>query len=374
LNRTTITFLLSLFQLISVSSARQLAAKKPQNGGRTQEIIRKLRTIENGISLGTDARIIPYASLEDWFEPYGGFILDHGAFWNRADRMGYLFKFETLRDYSLKLRYAASTLSNEQTQVGFQLKLKFDRDADFYGIGNDTTEDEREPATYGSFFMGWEVTHAIGKHLALRWTPGFWTFKSGLIAGGEFERASAANYISSRFVLSDSQTRFYWNTPVGSTWNGYVEVGIPVSSDVASYFRFNIQTHTQMPIVGKLQFHVLTRHEYVASPDRSQVPYFALPEVGSKSDLRGYAKERFRNYGLSLINLELPYPVIRDMAEVFLFGDFAQTTNDFSDIFDEKLHYDFGIAARLIHPLIPTAGFAIGPEGWQLFSSIAFTK
>lgn len=374
MNRTTVTLLLGLAQLGIISPLKLLAQKEQENSGHTQELIRKLKTIENGIPLGRDAYIIPYASLEDWFEPYVGFILDHGAFWNHADRMGYLFRFETWRDYSLKLRYAASTLSNEQTQVGFQLKLKLDRDPYFYGIGNNTKKEDRHAATYGSFFIGWEITHALGNRLTLRWTPGFWTLKSGLLAGGEFEKASAANYISSRFVLSDSQTRFYWNTPVGSTWSSYVEVGIPVSSEAASYFRFNFQTHTQMPIIGKLRFHVLTRHEYLTSPDRSMVPYFALPEVGSKSELRGYAKERFRNYALSLINLELSFPVINDVAEVFSFGDFAQTTNDFSDLFDEKLHYDFGLAARLIHPLTPTAGFARGSEGWQLFSSIAFSK
>ncbi len=337
---------------------------------KTNKYIDKFAIVLNGFSLGTGTRIFPYASLSDWFDPYGGLKLGHPSFLNSVDKMYHHVKFEGIRDYSWKFRYLANSLSSENTKFSFLFKRKTDLDPFFYGIGNSTSKSQRISVKYASFFFGAEIKRNISDHLVLRWSPGFWKFRSGLVEGGEFEKASNAQYLSSRFTLSDPKSTDYWKATL-EQWSAFVEIAFPINTSAATYARFNLQTLTQFPLFKKIKLGLGSRVEWLVSPNRELVPYFAILEVGSKSGLRGFSKERFRNYALTVLNIELSSPLMNHF-DGFLFSDIAQTALNPTKLPGKKVHADFGFGFRISnfkHPL--EFGLATSTEGLKLFATIA---
>lgn len=183
---------LSLMCMEGFAGEDEKSDGKPKRG-----FIKKAKVVLNGFTLGKDTRLFPYLSLDDWFDPFAGLKLEQGAFWNPRDKMFHHFKFENLDEFSWKFRYQASSLSSNKVKFSFLFKTKFNDDDFFYGIGNATTKSGRVLTTYKSAFWGSEFSITLSKNLVLRWSPGFWKFRSGLLGSGEFERASDAQYVSS---------------------------------------------------------------------------------------------------------------------------------------------------------------------------------
>ncbi|MCG8605058.1 hypothetical protein MJD09_08680 [bacterium] len=345
---------------------KEEAKKSPKS--QTQ-LVRLIEMLE-GIAIGKESRLFPYASLEDWFDPYGGLKLKHPAPWSRTDRIVQLFKFETFRDYSWKFRYIAPSLSGKNVLVGLLFKLKYDRDAFFYGVGNDTKKIDRVEATYGSVLVAAEFKSVLAEKLVLSWSPGFWSFQSGLMAGGEFEEPANAQFVTSRLAVRGVSKLDYQSHQVTRQLSAYVEFGIPLNEAPAFYTRLNLESQTRIPLLGRLKFGLGTRIEYLLSTDRANVPYFALSETGSRSGLRGYSKERFRNFALAVTNLELSHPLSRQF-ELFLLSDLAIAGSDPVGLIDNKLHRSLGAGLRFINKNNPiSAGIAKGLEGWKAFSTI----
>ncbi len=343
-----------------------------QSGSETSEqsMVTKLKLLLRGLAIGNDARILPYASLEDWFDPYGGLKLGHDSIFNSEDKMLHHFKFETVRDFSWKYRYLANSISSPGTKFSFLFKLKFDRDAFFYGIGNNSVKKDREPATYSSVFLGVEMQELFDKFV-YRWSPGVWQFNSGLAAGGEFEQASSVRYLSSRFTLASRNAMDYWNASWDNFWTTYVEFGLPTRTSTAIYARLNFQTVTRFPVFQRTKLGVGTRLEFLLSPNKDNVPYFAMPEVGSRSGLRGFSKERFRDYAVFALNLEYSYILSRDV-ESFLLLDMAKTSSNLNFLPLKNIHANFGVGLRYKNDNKPiSVGVTQGNEGWKLFSTIA---
>ena len=69
------------------------------------KIVELIKIYLNGFTIGKNARLFPYASLEDWFDPYIGTKLEHGNFWNREDRIFHHIKTENFTEFSWKFRY-----------------------------------------------------------------------------------------------------------------------------------------------------------------------------------------------------------------------------------------------------------------------------
>jgi hypothetical protein len=356
---------------LTVLSFRAYPKEHAKNSPKSNNRLARLTEMLEGIPIGAHSRLFPYASLEDWFDPYGGMKLEHPAPWSRSDRIVQLFRFETFRDYSWKFRYLAPSLSGNSVLVGFLFKLKYDRDAFFYGVGNDTDKIDRAEATYGSVLVGTEFKSVLWEKLVLSWSPGFWSFQSGLKAGGEFEEPANAQFVTSRLALRDVTKLDYGSRQVARQLSAYVEIGVPLNEAPAFYARLNLQSHTRIPLVGRFKFGLGTRVEYLLSTDRKNVPYFALSEVGSRSGLRGYSKERFHNFSLAVTNLELTHP-LSGQFEVVLLSDLATTGTNPARLIGNKLHRSFGAALRFISKNSPiSAGIAKGLEGWKAFSTIS---
>lgn len=363
--------LMCCLYLASFGATRGVAKKTDEKGSKKQQnMVDRLESIFDGFAFGAHERIFPYASLEDWFDPYGGLKLEHRICWNSADRMIHHVKFETYRDYSWKIRYLAHSFSTEATKFSFLFKIKFDQDAFFYGIGNSTSKRDRLPATYASVFFGTEVSKKVASKWVFRWSPGYWHVRSGLVMGGEFEKPASAKFITSRFAFGEIKPVNYRSISIENRWSSYVEIGIPVNSTVSSYARINFQTSSRIPVYRKSKLGFETRIEFLLSTDRDLTPYFVTPEVGSRNGLRGFSKERFRNFALAGIRFEYSIPLSRYF-ESFVLMDAAQTASNLNNLPGKSIHKNYGLGLRVVslrHPL--SLGMARSSEGWKMFSNI----
>ena len=95
---------------LAILAFRAYPQEDAKNSPPSKSRLTMLTEMLEGIPIGKDSRMFPYASLEDWFDPYGGLRLEHPAPWSQSDRVIQLFKFETFRDYSCKFRYLALSL------------------------------------------------------------------------------------------------------------------------------------------------------------------------------------------------------------------------------------------------------------------------
>lgn len=352
----------------------QAAIPGEENPEKNDKSDAKIRVTMKGLMIGDDTRILPYGSIDGENHPYLGLKLEHAAFGVEQDRMFHHAKFENRRDYSWKFRYLANSLSSEITKYSFLFKIKSDRDGYYYGIAGVKDKSDRRFATYESIFIGGEIEKTVAQAAVLRLSSGLWKFRSGLTGGGEFERAANAQYFTTRFTLSDSKLIDYWKPAIENYWSAYVETGLPGNTAVTSYARFNIESMTRFPVFKNSKLGVATRFEFLITPNRGLLPYFALPEVGSESGLRGYAKERFRDFAILALSLEYSFP-LSDRLDAFLLTDLAQTAARPSKLFHEKFYQSFGFGLRLQKGSNPiSVGIAGCGEGFKLFSSVALGK
>lgn len=334
------------------------------------ELFEKVDMVLQGISIGQDGRFFPYVTGSSLHDIYGGVLLKHGALWNSQDRILQSMKYDETNEYSWKIKYLANSLSGKNTRLALLFKLKSNDDGYFYGIGN-TIKDNRERATYFSTFVGAEVARHLSDKVIFRISPGFWSFKSGLASGGEFEAASDARYLSTRLSLAQQPATRPYSHAFQHDWSGYLEVGMPAFSDASYYARLNLENHWRLPLPKQTRLEIDARLETIFSDSRSQLPYFTMPEVGSRSGLRGYSKDRFRDYAVAAINLEYSMPVSSSF-EAFFLTDMARTGGTLPGLMSGIVYRDFGVGVRLLHKSIPIeVGLAAGDEGWRLFSNIA---
>ncbi len=326
--------------------------------------------VAQGISIG-DARAYPYPVVAELSDIYGAIIVTQPAFWNAQDRMVYAVKVENLKEHAFKLKYVANSLSSERTRLAFLVKTKSTDDLYYYGLGSSISKSNRQASTYNSLFFGTEVTRLISSNLALAWSPGVWLFRSGLDEGGEFEQAANARYITSRFTLGSIRPLDYQAEAVTQRWSTYLEIGMPFNTTASTYARLNLQSATRIPVYKRTSFSISTRVETLLSGNRALIPYYAMPEAGSRSGMRAFSKERFRHFAIGVINLEYAVAVSQQF-EAFVLSDLARTASNVLDLARSETHQDFGLGLRLTRGFAPVAaGFAAGNEGWKLFADIS---
>jgi hypothetical protein len=371
LSKSKLAFAICSIAFLTLAGNKSYAQDIPANNTPNDK---KMRITLKGLMIGEETRILPYASLESGFDPYFGLKLEHSAFGNTKDRMFHHLKFESLQEYSWKFRYQANSISSQKTKYSFLFKIKSDDDEYFYGIGNSSVKSLRAKATYFSVFAGGELETRLSEDVVFRLSSGMWKFKTGLAGGSEFERASDAMYFTSRLTFSDSKSIDYWKPSLDNQWSAYVEFGVPVNLSVESYARINFESITRFPVFKSSKFSIGTRFEFLLSPDRELVPYFALPEIGSNSGLRGFSSKRFRDFALMAVNLEFSFPLSRRVDGFFL-TDVAQTASDPTKLFHSNFRRNIGFGIRFLrgsHPI--SFGIAGGNEGVKLFSSIALGR
>lgn len=326
----------------------------------------------DGLNVGERTSVYPFITLENGFEAYGHVILIHHPVWNPQDKIVSHLKHEPGSDLYVKLKYLTNWFSDSRTKIGFSFRFINSDDKYFYKVGNRTLKSERQELLLHSLEMNMDLTQAISNNINFVWSPGYWTFTTELDeAPFSIEPASRGQYVMSGFALTDRDGLDYTTENFQSSSSVSVEFGLSLQESASSFTRFKLKTSNRIPLFMKTKLGLGARIEYLHAANRDRIPYFALPEVGSRNGLRSYSKERFRNFAVAGVNLEYTLPPYHSL-ETFLLTDLFTTADELSGLNGSQLHQDFGIGVRWLHKEHPvSAGVAIGEEGWRLFSKIS---
>jgi len=365
-------FALTLYSLLFGTISGRGCLAQDGSGSSSKPKATYARTIQNilqGFSVGK-ARILPYASIHEWFDPFVGVKVEHPAPWQARDRFFHHVQVEWLDDFSWKFRYAANSLSSEQLRVGLFFRTELDRDAYYYGIGNASVKSQRTRATYASLRASVNISKPLNDWIVVQWSPGFWAFKSGLRDGSEFELPSASSYVTSTLTFSDKDAIDYMAASPDNRWSFLIQLALPISENTSRYLKTHFETLSRFPVFRATRLALRTKWESLFAAERVMTPYFALPEIGSRNGLRGFSKERFRNFHVLNVNVELCIQIAREF-EGFLLSDFAQTSSSLSALPRHHIHKNIGAGLRFLNNNKPIAvGLGYGEEGWLAFSTV----
>jgi len=238
----------------------------------------------------------------------------------------------------------------EATQVGF------------YGIGNETSVDDRTnylfKQPYGNALF---TIFPTRKLLMLRGGAEFsrWSQESG---EGSFPSVETRYTPATLPGLGAEVTYLHTQGGVGIDWRtspgyarrgGYYGVSFHDYNDNDDEFGFQMveyQAIQHVPILREtwvLSFR--GRVQGATAKDGQETPYFMLPALGGGSSLRGYNSWRFRDRNSLLLQAEWRIPVNRYLDLAF-FYDAGKVAPRMADLDLNGLNDDFGIGTRFHGP------------------------
>jgi hypothetical protein len=238
----------------------------------------------------------------------------------------------------------------EATQVGF------------YGIGNDTVDDDRAnylfKQPYGNALF---TIFPTRKFLMLRGGAEFtqWSQEPGK---GSFPSVETVYTPADLPGLGAEVTYLHTQGAVGIDWRlspGYARRGGAYSVSLHDYhdpddaFGFRMveyQAIQHVPILREtwvLSFR--GRVQTATAKDDEETPFFMLPALGGGSSLRGFSSWRFRDRSSLLLQAEWRIPINRYLDLAF-FYDAGKVAPRVRDLDLESLNDDFGVGMRFHGP------------------------
>ena len=232
----------------------------------------------------------------------------------------------------------------------------------FFGIGNDTTEEDRTNylfrQPYGSALF---TIFPARRFLALQ--GGFeysrWSLDSGKGSFPSVETKYTAAELPGlgaevTYLHSQVMVGLDWRTSPGySRRGGFYGVTVHQYSDPDNEFGFHgveYEAIQHIPILRETW--VLSLHGRVqASIDNvgEQTPFFLLPSLGGGSSLRGYSSRRFHDRNTMLLQAEWRVMVNRYL-DLALFYDTGKVAASRKDLDFDGLKDDYGVGVRFHGP------------------------
>jgi outer membrane protein assembly factor BamA len=228
----------------------------------------------------------------------------------------------------------------------------------FYGIGNDSNQDDETSFRIRPFEIG--ATYF--------WEPRRWL---SLGAGGSYvfnETDSGTRDPSIEDVFSPAEVPGMLADPnyiIARTFvevdtrrnRGYAQVGTRVRADLSafsdqddsgySFRRLDLEAGQLIPIArGNWVLALRGGFSFTDTSEGQVVPFFALPWLGGSRDLRGYQNFRFRDRHRMVLTGELRWSPSR-LLDVALFTDAGKVAAATGDLDFDDLHTNYGIGARL---------------------------
>jgi len=270
-------------------------------------------------------------------------------------------------------------LANNRLEVETRVHWTDATQVPFYGIGNDSSKDDR--ANYGlrSLDAGASVAYKpipwyrIGGGIAFRRMEdreGAGTRPS--IETVAFPSTPPALFSEARHTQTTAFTAIDWRTSPGYSrsggmysiaWNDFKD-----ADDRFSFRRVDAEVQQLLPLLKEhwvLAFRGVVRTTDV--DDNQAVPYYLLPTLGGARMHRGFADFRFQDRHVLLLSSEyrwLPSRVV-DMA---LFVDAGKVTRERRDLDFKDLKTAYGIGVRLHGPTFTPIRFDVArsKEGLRL--------
>ena len=250
--------------------------------------------------------------------------------------------------------------------------------ARFYGIGMDTSKDDRTSFDFRQ--------PRASASLTLWPTRRLWMLNGGAEVSQWSQRPGEGNNPSVDVVytpqelpgLGTTTTYLHSQGTVGFDWRpaqgyarrgGFYGVTLHDYADSDEKFGFrqvDYELTQHFPILREawvISLHGLAQTTFTKSDQ--QIPFFLLPSNGSGSTLRGFKSQRFRDQNSLLLQAEWRIMVNRFL-DTAVFYDAGKVTARRADLNLEGLKSDIGFGARFHGPFATPLRIEVarGDEGW----------
>ncbi len=216
----------------------------------------------------------------------------------------------------------------------------------FFGLGNDTKNEDPEKYTPESFVLKLYYERAVinrikirtqlslGNHALVKAEP------NGHIKNGDI------SWSSGRFdagpgiaILWDSRDN-YLATKTGTLakleYQGYM-----FQDDGGAFNTFSVDIrHFRNPL-SELVFGSM----FWIVDSGGDIPFYLLPSLGGDGRLRGYEYNRFFGEKLILVQQDIRFPIWGPIGGI-VFAATGRVSNEFGDLFAEKYHMGYGTGLR----------------------------
>jgi len=294
----------------------------------------------------------------------GGFTLGLGYLhfvspYNQIDLRG---SYSALGYKRLEAEFSAPRLFHRRGELTVLGGWREATQARFYGIGMDTSQDDRTSYDFRQPRASASLTFWPTRRL--------WMLNGGAELSQWSQRPGEGNNPSVDVVytpqelpgLGTTTTYLHSQGTVGFDWRpaqgyarrgGFYGVTLHDYADNDEKFGFrqvDYEVIQHFPILREawvISLHGLAQTTYTKSDQ--QIPFFMLPSVGSGSTLRGFKSQRFRDQNSLLLQAEWRIMVNR-FVDTAVFYDAGKVTARRSDLNFEGLKSDFGFGARFHGP------------------------
>ena len=224
----------------------------------------------------------------------------------------------------------------------------------FYGLGNDSSEDNKTRFEYNPTSFGVTASYDPFRYVTLGGTLEYLKVDSrgpiGLEEETQGSRTDPVYTVPGVFASFDwRQSKAYTSTGglYRAVWRDYDQHG---DNDPNSFHWFEAEVNQFIPFLRSNQIIALQAMTTITDADEgSVVPFYMMPRLGGSHYLRGFGSSRFRDSNRLLLAAEYRWSASKflDMALFFEAGKVASRTADL-DLND--LHTDVGIGLRFHSP------------------------
>ncbi len=229
----------------------------------------------------------------------------------------------------------------------------------FYGLGRDSSSDERTSFLRKGYEFRGDATYAIVPVVKV---GGITAFRHETIGEGHSPDFPSIEEVFTPVEAPglDQQPDYLWSgtfvdvdyrdQPKNTRSGGHFRLSYDLWHDLddfgLSYRDLRFEALHAFPIFDKKRVFI-TRliAQSTDSPGGNAVPFYAQPTLGGSTTLRGFDEFRFRDRNALLINAEYRWEAFSGL-DMAIFGDWGDVGHTWDDIDIDKLKSDYGLGFR----------------------------
>lgn len=284
----------------------------------------------------------------------------------------------SLKNYKLLELSTASPMIPNRLTVRARAGWRDATQVAFYGIGTDTSVDDRTSFRLQNLYAGADalMTPAFPLVLSAALTYEDYSTKPGQGSYPSIEtqwEPSAVPGLGADPALVHSQVSagIDWRPAAGyARRGGLYEVryhNYLDPDDVYSFDRIDVEVVQHIPLIRE-KYVISLRGRVETVLDDGTVPFFLLPSLGSGSTLRGYSSWRFRDLHSLLLQAEWRWVPNRHGLDMALFYDAGKVVDRRADLDLDGLRSNVGIGIRFHGPAATPIRMELahGDEGFNV--------
>jgi hypothetical protein len=272
--------------------------------------------------------------------------------------------------------------ASQSFEVWTNLEFRNNTQDDFYGLGNDTSDDSRVDYGIRSTYVGARAIGRVRPWLRLGADIGYYlpsvrhgrddnlrsieqvfsdVTAPGLARQPDFLHESVALEIDSRDAAGFPHRGGLYRTGY-SFWNDR-------TFNEYDFRRFDIEGSQFFTVAPKDVVAVRLVLAYANNKPGDRVPFYLLPYVGGGNTVRAFREFRFRDENAGMFNVELRHRVHK-MVHAAGFVDWGKVAHDWQDINLRGLKHAYGFGVRAGNDNHVFARFDVafgGGEGTRVF-------